>query len=283
MAKPVMITADSTCDMSPELLERYKVRTVPLGIVIGQNHFHDGVDITPDDIYAYHNREGILPKTTAVSPEEYKSFFRKFTDSGYAVVHLNLSSRISSTHQNAILAAAELENVYPVDTLSLCTGMAMLVIKACEMRDRGVEAKVISGEVRGMIGLVRTSFILNNLEFLSKGGRCSSLTAIGANLLGIRPCIEMADGEMFVGKKYRGKLQSCYEKYAKCKITSSGDLDLDRVILSHSGVSSQSLDRIAGVIKENADFKEIHITRAGCTITSHCGPDTVAVIFMLKT
>lgn len=280
MTNPVVITSDTPCDIPASLLERYDIKTIPLWITVGDRTFRDGVDITPDDIFMYYDHDGVLPKTAAVTPGEYYEFFKRFTDSGYDVVHLNLSSKISATYQNAMMAASSLKGVYPVDSLSLCTGIALLVIKACEMRDSGMEAQEIAGLLPAMREKVHTSFILDKLEFLYKGGRCSMLTAVGANLLGIKPCIEMKSGELLVGKKYRGKLQNCYEQYAREKISNEKNLDLDRVFIAHSGVSKEAIDGVAKVIRQYADFKEILVARAGCTISSHCGKDTLAVIYM---
>ncbi|HPE16061.1 MAG TPA: DegV family protein [Oscillospiraceae bacterium] len=280
MARPVMITADTTCDMSPELLERFRVATIPLTIVEGERQFKDGKDITADDIFEIYRARGVLPTTAAVTPAEYLAFFGSFVERGMSVVHLNLSSALSSTHNNACLAAKHLGNVTAVDTLSLCTGMALLICKACDMRDAGLEAEEIGERLETLRPLVHTSFVINTLEFLVKGGRCSALTAAGATLLGIKPSIEMRDGMLREGKRYRGKLQSVFEQYARDKLTSCPDIDPSRIFLSHSGLGEEQISGILNVIRSCGDFGEIFVTRAGCTISSHCGPDTMAVMFM---
>lgn len=282
MAKPVIITADSTFDFSPEMLEKYNVKRLPLTITLDGKSYRDGVDITPDEIYAFYRANGKLPKTAAISPGDYKDFFESFTKQGYAVVHINLSTGLSVTHNNALLAAEELEDVYPIDSKNLSTGIGLIVLRACEMRDSGMEAKAIAAELEKIVPLSRASFILDTLEFLHKGGRCSGVAALGANLLKLKPCIEVTDGKMTVGKKYRGKLAQVMEKYTREKLSGRDDIDLSRVFITHSGISDEIIDLVKKVIEEECNFKEIFVTRAGCTISSHCGPNTLGVLFMVK-
>ena len=174
MSKKVKITVDSTCDMTPELCKQYGVTVIPLNILLGAQSYDDGIDITPDDIFAYYERTGMTAKTAAVAPHTYLSLFEQYTKDGYEVVHLGFSSRLSSSFQNAMIAAGEWEGVYPVDTKSLCTGMALLVIKACEMRDAGLPAEEIANQISYLRQKVHTTFILNTLDYLSRGGRCSA-------------------------------------------------------------------------------------------------------------
>ena len=282
MTKPVVITADSTCDLPLEITEKYNIKIMPLGITIDGKSYRDGIDISPDDIYSFYRTKGVLPKTSAVSPAEYFSTFENYTKQGYAVVHISLSSKISSTYQNAVLAASELSDVYPVDSLNLCHGMGLLIIKACEMRDAGMDAADIAREITSMRSLVRATFVLDTLEFLYKGGRCSAVAALGANLLKLKPCIAVQNGSMDIEKKYRGKIDAVYLQYAAEKLAKRTDLDLDRVFIGHSGISDSQLNKIKKVVTSNAKFKEVIIARAGCTITSHCGPNTMAVMFMVK-
>ena len=170
MANKIKITVDSTCDMTPELCRQYDVTKIPLSILLGAQAHDDGIDITPDDIYAYYERTGTTAKTAAVPPSAYLSLFEKYTKEGYEVVHLGFTAKLSSSFQNAVLAAGELEGVFPVDTKSLCTGMALLVIKACEMRDAGLPAKEIAEQIALLREKVHTTFILNTLDYLSRGG-----------------------------------------------------------------------------------------------------------------
>lgn len=284
MSKKVKITVDSTCDMTPELCRQYGVTVIPLNILLGAQSYDDGIDITPDDIFAYYERTGTTAKTAAVAPNTYLSLFEQYTKDGYEVVHLGFSSKLSSSFQNAMIAAGEFEGVYPVDTKSLCTGMALLVIKACEMRDAGLPAKEIAGRIAPLREKVHTTFILNTLDYLSRGGRCSAVTAFGANLLSIKPSIEMIDGALEVCKKYRGKIETVYGQYIRDQLSNPDKLDLDRVFLSHSGggVSADTIQAMKETILECAPFKEVIVTRAGCTISAHCGPKTATVMYMTK-
>ncbi len=284
MPKQVKITVDSTCDMTPELCQKYDVTMVPLSILLGPQAYDDGLDITPDEIFAYYERTGTTAKTAAVTPSTYISLFHRYTNEGYEVVHLGFTAKLSSSFQNAVLAASEIEGVYPVDTKSLCTGMALLVIKACEMRDAGLSAKEIAEQIAALREKVHTTFILDTLEYLRRGGRCSAVTAFGANLLGIKPSIEMVDGALEVGKKYRGKIETVYLQYIRDQLANPERLDLDRVFLSHSGggISLETLEAMKQEILKCAPFREVIITRAGCTISAHCGPKTATVMYMTK-
>ncbi len=284
MSKKVKITVDSTCDMTPELCKQYGVTVIPLNILLGAQSYDDGIDVTPDDIFAYYERTGTTAKTAAVAPHTYLSLFERYTKDGYEVVHLGFSSKLSSSFQNAMIAAGEWEGVYPVDTKSLCTGMALLVIKACEMRDAGLPAEEIANQISYLRQKVHTTFILNTLDYLSRGGRCSAVTAFGANILGIKPSIEMVDGALEVGKKYRGKIEAVYGQYIRDQLVHPETLDLDRAFLSHSGggISAETLQAMKQEILKCAPFKEVIITRAGCTISAHCGPKTATVMYMTK-
>jgi DegV family protein with EDD domain len=284
MEKKVKITADSPADLTPELAKRYDVGIVPLHVILGEESFEDGVNITPDDIYRFYDEHKQLPKTSAVTIGEYESFFKQYTDEGYEVVHFSLSSAISSTHANAVITAKELEGVYVLDSKSLSVGIAMLVIKAAEMRDEGLSAKEIFEKCAAMRDKVKCDFILDNLEFLHKGGRCSALAAFGANVLGIKPSIIMQDGVLSVGKKYRGKTENCYMQYFNDKLAAfEGRIDTDRIFVNHTaGVSPRFLERVKKELKKRLKPKEIIECVAGCTITAHCGKRTFSVIFMEK-
>lgn len=284
MEKKVKITADSPADLTPELAKRYDVGIVPLHVILGEESFEDGVNITPDDIYRFYDEHKQLPKTSAVTIGEYESFFKQYTDEGYEVVHFSLSSAISSTHANAVITAKKLEGVYVLDSKSLSVGIAMLVIKAAEMRDEGLSAKEIFEKCAAMRDKVKCDFILDNLEFLHKGGRCSALAAFGANVLGIKPSIIMQDGVLSVGKKYRGKTENCYMQYFNDKLAAfEGRIDTDRIFVNHTaGVSPRFLESVKKELKKRLKPKEIIGCVAGCTITAHCGKRTFSVIFMEK-
>lgn len=284
MAKKVIITADSTCDLSAETREKLGIEIAPLKILLGETEHKDGIDITPDDIYAYYNETKKTPKTAAVTPIEYTELFKKYTDEGCAVVHIAFTSKLSSSCQNAMVAASELDDVFVVDSEQLCGGHGFLVFEACRLRDEGKEAAEIAEAVEKMKPKIKTSFVIPSLEFLTKGGRCSALTAFGANVLGIKPTIEMEDGALNVGKKYRGKEEAVYEKYFADKLAGKDNFDLSKkVIFAHSGLSDDLRKKFMKLVK-NALPKEADVIEmvAGCTITAHCGPGTLAVLYVEK-
>ena len=282
--KKIILSADSTCDLGDTLKEKYEVNCLPLHIHFGDKQYNDGVDITPDDIYDIYEKNHILPKTSARNPVEYIDYFKKWTDEGCEVIHLSLGSGISSSFQNCCIAAEELGNVYPIDYGNLSTGIGLLVIEAAERITKGMAATQICQEVTALKAKVQTSFIIDNLTYLYEGGRCSALSALGANLLNIKPCIEVdnSSGKMRVGKKYRGALSRILQQYTRDKLTEQSDLKNDRIFITHSGTSPENIDLVRRTIEEIADFKEVLVTRAGCTISSHCGPNTLGILFMKK-
>ncbi len=282
MKKNVIITTDSVCDMPKELLERYQVRMIPLTISEGDHSYKDGVDFTPDDIYELYDSQHLLPKTSAISPQEFIDFFTPLTQDGSEVVHIDISSACSATYQNACMAARELEGVFPVDSLHLTLGQGLLVIEACRLRDEGYSAQEIVERLLIYREKIATSFVVDTLEFLWKGGRCSGLTAFGANLLQVRPCLELREGEIKVARKYRGTMQKVYTQYIRDYL-SRENIDTRMGFLVHSGrISQETLDQLRQLILELVPFSEVPIVRAGCTVTSHCGPGTIGVIFASK-
>lgn len=282
MASDIVITSDSTTDLSEELRERYNVAVMPLKITLGGKLYTDGVDITPDDIYAHHDKTGELPKTTATNVNDCLEFFKKYTDSGKTVIHFTISSDMSSTYSNACLAAEELGNVYVIDTKNLSTGGGLLVISAAEMLNEGLSAEEIVEKTRALVPCVDASFVINSLEYLYKGGRCSALAMFGANLLKLKPCIQVKNGKMDVAKKYRGKYSEVLKQYVAEQIGDGSDIILDRVFVTHAGCDPQLVDEIVALVKKLAPFKEVFMTRAGCTVSSHCGADTLGVLFIRK-
>lgn len=282
-SKPVMITSDSTTDLGEMLINRYGIKILPLGVVLGDKVYADGIDITPDDIYAYHDRTGQLAKTTATNQAEHFEFFKRFTDEGYAVVHFTISSGFSSTYANACLAAEELPDVYVVDTQNLSTGGGLLVVAAAELAKSGKEAAEIAEAVRALVPNVDASFVVDNLEYLHKGGRCSAVAALGANLLRLKPCIEVKNGKMGVGKKYRGKYDAVLREYVAERLADQDDIQLDRVFVTHAGCDPKLVEEIAALVKKTLPFEEVLVTRAGATISAHCGANTLGVLFIRKT
>lgn len=283
MARTI-ISTDSPADVPAEIRERYDIRVIPLHIILDDDCFEDGVNIQPDDLYAFYKKSGRLPKTSAVSAAEYTDFFKELTQDGSSVVHISFSSALSATHQNARLAAEDFDNVYIVDSKSLSTGIALLAIKAAQLAQDGLDAKTIAHEMEYKREKVVTTFILDKLEFLYKGGRCSGVAMLGANVLGIKPSIVMADGKLQVGKKYRGKLENCQMQYVRDLLEQyAGRIDTDRAFLSRTaGVSDEQMKALQKEIHKTLKFKEYIVSTVGCTITSHCGERTFTFEFMLK-
>lgn len=282
MAEKILITSDSTCDLSAELKERYNIKTIPLGITLGTEVYRDGIDITPDDIYAHHAKTGELPKTTASNVGECIDFFKPFVDDGYTVIHFTISSSMSSTYNNTCMAASEFENVYVIDSKNLSTGGGLLVIAAAEMAKSGMAAADIVSEIEKLTSCVDASFVIDSLDYLYKGGRCSALSVLGANLLKLKPCIEVKNGSMGVGKKYRGVYGTVLKQYAQERLQNPDDIDTSRVFVTHAGCDAQIVEDIVNQVKETGLFKEVFVTRAGCTISSHCGANTLGVLFIRK-
>ena len=280
MSKPVIITADSTCDLSRELLERYSVKTIPLTILLGDESFFDGFDFTPADMYRRYREDGTLPKTSAPSVQQFIDFFRPFVEAGCEVVHLDISSELSSSYSTACIAAAELGGVYPVDSRMLSTGVGLLVIEAAECRDRGMEAKEIAEHVESLTDKVDTSFVLDTLEFMWKGGRCSGVAALGANLLKIKPGLEMKDGKLGIYTKYRGNMNKVYRQYITERLQGKA-IRPGHIFLTESGeIEPEVVEELTALVKELSGCREVHHTIAGCTISSHCGPRCLGVLFI---
>ena len=282
MNKQIIISSDSTCDLSKELVDRYQIRIQPMGISLGDQIYRDGGDITPDMIYAHHEKTGQLPKTSAINVVEDMEYFEELTKDGSAVIHFTISSSMSSTYNNACVAAQEFENVYVVDAKNLSTGSGLLVLAAAEMAQEGLEAQQIVEKLNDLADRVDASFVVDNLEYLVKGGRCSALAAFGANLLQLKPCISVKNGAMGVGKKYRGKFEKTLLTYVADRLADAEDICLDRVFVTHAGCDPKVVESVAEAVKNTLPFREILVTRAGCTVSSHCGANTLGVLFIRK-
>ncbi|MBQ8075485.1 MAG: DegV family protein [Oscillospiraceae bacterium] len=280
MSKPVIITADSTCDLSPELCSRYQIHVIPLTITLGDSTFLDGESFTPADMYVRYRADGTLPKTSAPSVQDFLDFFRPFVEQGYELVHLDISAELSNTYNAARLAASELSGVYVIDSTMLSTGIGLLAIEAAECRDRGMSAFDLAVHLSDLRSKVSTSFVLDTLEFMWKGGRCTGVTAFGANLLKIKPGLEMRNGKLEVYKKYRGNMARVYKQYITERL-SGKKVRPGHVFLTESGeVEPAVLEELTALIKQLTGCKEVHHTVAGCTVSSHCGPKTLGVLFI---
>lgn len=280
----IILSADSTCDLSVDLKEQYEVNYFPFHIILEEVDYLDNVDITPEKIYdAYYERK-VLPKTAAINMAEYMEYFEKWVKEGYEVIHICLGSGLSCAYQNCVLAAEELGHVHVINSGNLSTGMGLLVIEAGKMIQKGLEVEEIVARLKELVPKCHASFILDTLEFMRAGGRCSAATAFGANLLNIKPCIEVnnKDGSMSVGKKYRGSLESVLKKYVKDKIEAFPDMKKEVLFITHSGISEDYIQLVKGAVSSLVDVKEIYVTKASCTISSHCGPNTLGILFETK-
>ena len=277
----IKISADSTCDLSPELIARYDIGISPLYIVRDGESLVDGVDIIPDEIYAHVEAGGSMCSTAAVSVYDYVEFFRKELESADAVVHFHISGDMSACYQNACIAAAEVGNVYPVDARNLSTGIGLLVLEAAELaRKGGLTAQEIQQRMNQRRELLDVSFVVEQLGYLRKGGRCSSVAALGANMLSLRPCIQVKDGKMGVGKKYRGAYQKCLLQYVKERLEGRDDIDPHRIFITESGgFTSEEVAEVEAAVRGYQPFEEVLHTRAGCTVSSHCGPRTLGILY----
>ncbi|MBQ3329921.1 MAG: DegV family protein [Ruminococcus sp.] len=282
----IIITADSTADIPEEIAKQYQIRISPLHVLYDDEDFTDGEDITPEYIMERYDERRQLPSTAAATPEEYRLFFKRLIRDGYTeIVHIAFCSDMSSTYQNAVIASQEFdEKIYVVDSRCLSAGMMLLAIRACEFRDMGFSGKRIAELIGDLTEKNIGGFLLSQLEFLHKGGRCSSVSLLGANLLNIKPSVVVKDGAMTVAKKYRGKDEMCRIKYMQDRFAEfEGQIDTRRIILHTTcDLSDKERRMYKKELKKLIKCDEVIVSTAGCVITSHCGPGTFALFFMLK-
>ncbi|MBR1820056.1 MAG: DegV family protein [Clostridia bacterium] len=278
----IRITADSTCDLSPEYIRAHDITIIPLTVSMGGKDYIDGADIAPDDIFRHVDAGGDLPKTAAVNSAAYRERFTELLKDCDAIIHFNISAEFSSCHEHAVLAAEGLP-VYCVDSRNLSSGIALLLCEAVDMIEAGCDdPKAIIDHVNGLIDKVDASFIVDRLDFLYKGGRCSMVAMLGANLLKLRPCIEVADGKMVVGKKFRGTYERCLKQYVDDRLRSPDAVNAKRIFITHTGVTREQFELTRAQVLSHLPFEEIMEVRAGCSITSHCGQGTLGILFIKK-
>jgi DegV family protein with EDD domain len=279
----IKITADSTSDIPQALCREWGIDLLPLYVVRDGQALKDGLEITPDDIYAHVSAGGDMVSTAAVSVADYLGYFQPILEEYDAIVHINIGANFSACHQNCLLAAEELPGkVFPVDSRSLSTGSGLLALEAAALAREGKDPEEIVAAVNARRDKVDISFVLETLTYLYKGGRCSGVAALGANLLHLRPCIEVVRGAMGVGKKYRGPMQKCWEQYVKDRLADKDSVDPARLFITDSGIAPGAAEAIRDMALAQVPFREVYFTRAGCTISSHCGPNTMGIIFFRK-
>ena len=278
----IKILSDSTCDLSPELLAQYDISLVPLTVIKNDREYKDRVNITPADIFAHVASGGALCSTSAVSVGEYADQFEKYAGSYDAVIHINLGSGFSSSYQNACVAASDYDNVYCVDSMNLSAGQGLLAIAARKLAQEGLAAEEIVRRLEALVPKVEASFLVDKLDYLAKGGRCSSAAALGANLLNLKPCIEVKEGKMSVVKKYRGNYAKCLSSYVKERLADREDIDRDTLFVVQTVVSDDCYTAVMDTVSAYGSFSRTIEATAGCTISCHCGPGTLGVIFLKK-
>lgn len=276
----IKIISDSTCDLSPDLIARYDIGIVPLIVMKNGEEYVDGVTITPKDIFAHVAAGGSLCSTAARSVAVYQEFFSKYAGEYDGVIHVNISSEFSSSYQNACIAAEGFDNVRVVDSRNLSTGQGLVVLKAWELAQTAESLDALKAALDEFTGRVEASFVMDRLEYMVKGGRCSGAAALGANLLNLKPSIEVKDGRMTVVKKYRGKYDRCLANYVMDRLSRRDDLDRGTLFITHTPVSDECMDAVRQAVRECGTFKHVYETEAGCTVSCHCGPGTLGVLFV---
>ena len=278
----IKITSDSTCDLPRELLEQNNIDLVPLIVMKEDREYLDNVTITPSDIFRHVANGGSLCTTAARSVAVYQELFRKYADSCQGHIHINLGSGFSSSYQNAFIAAQDFPNVRVVDSRNLSCGQGLLVLKALELSRTMENMDDMVATLNEYAEKVETSFVLDRLDYMVKGGRCSTVAALGANLLNLKPCIELRDGKMSVDKKYRGHYDKCLANYIKERLSDREDIDRSKLILVHTEVDPAYMVAVQEALAQCGEFDVVYEAVAGCTISCHCGPNTVSVIFARK-
>jgi DegV family protein with EDD domain len=278
----IKISADSTGDLPKDIAEKYDIGIMPLYIINGDKSYIDGVDVTPEEIYRVVESGGGTFSTAAVNVADYHAAFKKWREDSDAVIHFTISSSMSACFNNARLAAEDLDGVYVVDSRSLSTGIGLLATCAARFVSEGLPAGEIFSRMEELREKLDVSFVVEKLDYLRRGGRCSALAAFGANLLKLKPCIELKDGAMDVGKKYRGGIDKAIAEYLTDKLVGRDDIDYSRIIITYSPTEPEIVEKAEEFIKNLNCWEQIFRARAGCTISNHCGPNTLGVIFLRK-
>ena len=278
----IKITADSICDAPESLIKAHDFAILPLFINLGEECVLDGPDV-PEKIYAYANKTKSTPKTAARSIQEFKEFFQKHLPAGGSLIHFNISSEASASYNNAVMAAREVPGVYVIDSRLLSVGMTLLMLKAAKLRDEGLPAATIVEQVKASIPHTHVSFILKDLIYLHRGGRCSSTAKLFSMVLNIKPQIIMPDGNMYSGKKYMGSFDSCVKKYVKDTLETYTNPDLEYCFLIHTKLDNpQLVDEVRAQILAKYPFKQVIEAIPNGTVTSHCGPNTLGVMYVTQ-
>lgn len=276
--KKIAISLDSACDLSKELIEKYDFKIIPFGVNLGDKFFYDG-EISPEEIFEYADNNKTLPKTNAVNEEAFKEHFAKILNDYDAIIHFDISSEMSSAYQNAVNASKNFKNVYVVDSRTLSTAISLEAIYAKRLTETMDDPAKIVELVKKRIPAVQASFIIERLDYLYKGGRCSGLALLGANLLKIRPEIEVLNGNMKNTEKFRGKMADCVTKYCRATLEKYNHPDKSVIFITHSVADKELVDAAKAVVSEYG-FENVYETTAGCTVSSHCGKNTLGILYI---
>ena len=282
--KKIRIVADSTCDLSAELIEKYDIPVIPLSIIMEDKSYYDGVEIAPDEIFTWANANKTTPKTSAVNIAYSKEILKPFMDNGEDIIFFGISSKMSGTCSaiNMIAMQEEYDRLFVIDSANLSTGIGLQIIRAIELAEKGLTAEEIVADIESNKANVRASFVIDTLTFLARGGRCTALTAMMANTLRLHPMIVVRDGAMGVTKKFTGKMDVALNKYFESLKPELAKADPSRVFITHSGCNEKTILAIYDKLSELGYFNEILITRAGGVISSHCGPNTLGILYYVK-
>jgi len=281
----IKIITDSTCDLPEELLQKYNIRVVPLSIMMDDQFYKDGVEIKPKDMFQYVDSGKGVCKTSAVNVGEYLEVYEQERPKCEAIIHFTISADMSSCYQNARIAAQEFDNIYLIDSRNLSAGIGHLVLDAAEMVEQGRQAEEIYAELNRRIPLLDTSFVIDTLTYLHKGGRCSAVAALVSSVLKIKPSIVVSDGKMTVGKKYRGNLESVVRKHLEDKMSNIENIDKRRAIVTYTTTPQNRhiVDMVKALLKDEYAFESVLEAEAGGTISCHCGPNALGLKFYRKT
>ena len=278
----IKIISDSTCDLSPAQIAQHNITVIPLIVIKDDQEYRDGVTITAADVFAHVAAGGNLCSTAALNYGIYQEYFEKYASEYDGVVHISLGSGFSSSYQNACLAADEFDNVIAIDSMNLSTGQGHVVLEACRLAKEVESLAELKEKLDAFTPRVEASFLVDKLNYLAKGGRGSAVATMGANLLNLKPCIEVKNGKMSVVKKYRGSYAKCLASYVKDRLDSREDIIRNELFLTYTTVTDECRTAVVNAIEQYGNFENVYETQAGCTVSCHCGPDTLGVLFVRK-
>ncbi|MBE5757969.1 MAG: DegV family protein [Clostridiales bacterium] len=272
------VTCESCADLNTADYKKHNISVLPFSIILGDNEFKDGINITNADLFDFAEKSKILPKTAALNASDYVEFFKRENTEDEGIIHISLSSKLSSTYEHAVEASKEFDNVYVIDSESLSSGVGLQVLYACSLRDKKTPIKEAVELITNRRSSVQISFVVDKLNYLHKGGRCSAVALLGSNLLGIKPSIVLSSGKMVVGKKYMGKIHKTLDKYVSDTLEEFNTPDKSLCFITYSSATKEMIDVTKNALS-GVGFKKIAETTAGCTVATHCGPNTLGIIY----